>query len=118
MASSVSHDSHNIIVVGDNDRDMALAVNAVIEAKGGYSLVEKGEVYDILPLPVMGLMSEAGYEEVSEKLERMIKKAHSMGISDDVDPFITLSFLALPVIPEIRITPRGLLDTVEFKLIK
>ena len=118
VASSVSHDSHNIIVVGDNDRDMALAVNAVIEAKGGYSLVEKGKVYDILPLPVMGLMSEAGYEEVSEKLERMIKKAHSMGISDDVDPFITLSFLALPVIPEIRITPRGLLDTVEFKLIK
>ena len=118
VASSVSHDSHNIIVVGDNDRDMALAVNAVIASRGGYSLVENGEVYDTLPLPVMGLMSDAGYENVSGKLERMINKAHAMGIPDDVDPFITLSFLALPVIPEIRITPRGLLDTVRFKLIK
>ena len=117
IASSVSHDSHNIIVIGDNDRDMALAVNAIIKEQGGYSLVQDGKVVDTLPLPVMGLMSDAGFEEVNKKLRRMIRKAHSMGIPDEVEPFITLSFLALPVIPEIRITPRGLLDTVEMKII-
>lgn len=118
VASSVSHDSHNIIVAGDNDRDMALAVNAVIEAQGGYALVQNGKVYDTLPLPVMGLMSDAGFASVQKKLARMIKKAHAMGIPDDVDPFITLSFLALPVIPEIRITPRGLLDTEKLQIIR
>lgn len=118
VASSVSHDSHNIIVAGDNDRDMALAVNAVIAAQGGYALVQNGKVYDTLPLPVMGLMSDAGFEAVQKKLSRMIKRAHAMGIPDDVDPFITLSFLALPVIPEIRITPRGLLDTKKLQIIK
>ena len=118
VASSVSHDSHNIIVVGDNDRDMAIAVNAVISAQGGYSLVSDGKVFDTLPLPIMGLMSDEGFEKVNKKLKRMIKKAHSMGIPDDIDPFITLSFLALPVIPEIRITPRGLLDTVKNELIE
>lgn len=117
VASSVSHDSHNIIVIGDNDRDMALAVNAIIKEQGGYSLVQNGKVADTLPLPVMGLMSDAGFEEVNKKLRHMIRKAHSMGVPDEVEPFITLSFLALPVIPELRITPRGLLDTVKMKLI-
>ena len=118
VASSVSHDSHNIIVVGDNDRDMAIAVNEIIKAQGGYTVVNKGKAFDTLPLPVMGLMSDAGYEEVNKKLKRMIKKAHNMGVSDDVEPFITLSFMALPVIPEIRIIPRGLMDTVKFELIR
>lgn len=118
VASSVSHDSHNIIVVGDNDRDMALAVNAIRESQGGYSLVCGGEVYETLPLSVMGLMSDEGFEKVNEKLERMIEKAHSLGIPRDIEPFITLSFLALPVIPEIRVTPRGVLDTVKFEPIK
>ncbi len=108
IASSVSHDSHNIIVIGDNDRDMALAVNALIESQGGYSLVEDGKVYDVLPLPIMGLMSDAGFESVNEKLADMKKKAASMGVLPEIDPFITLSFMALPVIPELRITPRGL----------
>ena len=75
-------------------------------------------MFDTLPLPIMGLMSDEGFEKVNKKLKRMIKKAHSMGIPDDIDPFITLSFLALPVIPEIRITPRGLLDTVKNELIE
>lgn len=118
VASSVSHDSHNIIVVGDNDRDMALAVNAIRESQGGYSLVCDGEVYETLPLSVMGLMSDEGFETVNEKLGRMIEKAHSLGIPHDIEPFITLSFLALPVIPEIRVTPRGVLDTVKFELVE
>ena len=108
VASSVSHDSHNIIVIGDNDRDMALAVDEIIRTQGGYTVVENGEVFETLPLPIMGLMSDAGFESVNETLGRMIKKAHEMGVPADIEPFITLSFLALPVIPTLRITPRGL----------
>lgn len=107
IASSVSHDSHNLIVIGDNDQDMYLAVQELVRTQGGYTLVEKGRVFDTLPLPVMGLMSDAGYEKVNDLLESMISKAHSMGIKKGFDPFITLSFMALPVIPDIRVTPRG-----------
>lgn len=117
IASSVSHDSHNMIVVGDNDRDMALAVRELIRTQGGYTLVENGVIFDTLPLPVMGLMSDAGYEQVNEKLSGMIPKAHSMGIPEGFDPFITLSFMALPVIPEIRITPRGIYLVTEDRML-
>lgn len=107
IASSVSHDSHNIIVVGDNDEDMILAVEELKRTQGGYTLVCDRKVFETLPLPIMGLMSDAGYEKVNELLARMLPKAHEMGIPQGFDPFITLSFMALPVIPEIRITPRG-----------
>lgn len=118
IASSVSHDSHNIIVIGDNDHDMYLAVQELLRVQGGYTLVENGEVFDTLPLPIMGLMSDAGYEKVNEKLARMIPKAHEMGIPKGFDPFITLSFMALPVIPQIRITPRGVYLTKEDRMIQ
>ena len=118
IASSVSHDSHNIIVVGDNDHDMALAVKEMIRTQGGYTLVCNGEIYGTLPLPVMGLMSDAGYESVNEALARMIPKAHEMGVKDGFDPFITLSFMALPVIPEIRITPRGIYLVNEDRMVR
>ena len=118
IASSVSHDSHNIIVVGDNDRDMALAVKEMMRTQGGYTLVRDGEIYGTLPLPVMGLMSDAGYESVNEALAKMIPKAHEMGVKDGFDPFITLSFMALPVIPEIRITPRGIYLVKEDRMLR
>ena len=118
IASSVSHDSHNLIVIGDNDHDMYLAVQELLRVQGGYTLVENGEVFDTLPLPIMGLMSDAGYEKVNEKLARMIPKAHEMGIPKGFDPFITLSFMALPVIPQIRITPRGVYLTKEDRMIQ
>lgn len=108
VASSVSHDSHNIIVIGDNDEDIALAVNEIIRVQGGYTVVEHGRVFDTLPLPIMGLMSDAGFENVNEKLKVMKDKAFEMGVSKEFDPFITLSFMALTVIPELRVTPRGL----------
>lgn len=108
IASSVSHDSHNIIVIGDNDEDMYLAVQELIRTQGGYTLVSDHHVYDTLELPVMGLMSDAGFQYSHRKLERMIRKAHEMGVPDAMAPFITLSFMALPVIPEIRVTPRGI----------
>lgn len=118
IASSVSHDSHNIIVVGDNDRDMYLAVKELVRTQGGYTLVENGKVYDTLALPVMGLISDEGYETVHEKLSRMIPKAHEMGIREGFDPFITLSFMALPVLPQIRITPRGIYLVDEDRMLK
>ena len=110
IASSVSHDSHNIIVIGDNDQDMALAVQELIRTQGGYTLIADHQVFDTLELPVMGLMSDAGFRYSHIKLKRMIEKAHEMGVPDGIAPFITLSFMALPVIPEIRITPRGIYD--------
>ena len=112
IASSVSHDSHNIIVIGDNDKDMWLAVQELIRVQGGYTIVSDHRVFDTLELPVMGLMSDAGYQYSNRKLKTMIDKAHEMGVGTGVDPFITLSFMALPVIPEIRITPRGIYDVL------
>ncbi|SCP97260.1 adenine deaminase [Anaerobium acetethylicum] len=113
IASSVSHDSHNIIVVGDNDDDMVAAVNELIEKQGGYTIISGGKSAGTLPLPVMGLMSDAGHEEVEEKLKTMISKAWEMGVNPKIDTFINLSFMALPVIPEIRITARGIYDVAE-----
>ena len=112
IASSVSHDSHNIIVIGDNDKDMWLAVQELIRVQGGYTIISDHRVFDTLELPVMGLMSDAGYQYSNRKLKTMIDKAHEMGVGRGVDPFITLSFMALPVIPEIRITPRGIYDVL------
>lgn len=111
IASSVSHDSHNIIVIGDSDEDMAVAVNEIARVQGGYTVVENGKVFKTLPLPIMGLMTDVNFEEVNEIVRAMKEKAYSMGVSKEVDPFITLSFMALTVIPELRITPRGLFQT-------
>lgn len=108
IASTVGHDSHNLIVVGDNDRDMARAVDALIACGGGYAVVESGKEPEVLPLEIMGLISSQSYSQVSEQLQKMIAQARRMGVPQQVDPFITLSFLALPVIPQARITTRGL----------
>lgn len=110
VASSVSHDSHNIIVVGDNDRDMEIAVNELIKKQGGYTVAGNGEIIETLPLPIMGLISDAGYEKVEEKLKRMIVQVRDMGVDPNIDPFITLSFMALTVLPEIRISTRGIFE--------
>jgi len=117
IASSVSHDSHNIIAVGDNDEDILLAVEELNRTHGGYTIVENGKVFDTLELPVMGLISERSYSEVSSKVRTMTDKAYSMGVPRNLDPFITLSFMALPVIPEIRCTARGIFSVVEWKLL-
>jgi len=117
IASSVSHDSHNIIVIGDNDRDILLAVKELVRTQGGYTIVENGEVLETLPLPIMGLISDLKFNEVHSRLKTMIDHAHRMGVPDDMDPFITLSFIALPVIPEIRITTNGLYDITHGKFI-
>lgn len=108
VATSVAHDSHNLIVAGDNDDDILLAIQAVQENQGGYAIVSEGKVLEVLALPIAGLMSDKSSEEVTEKVASMLKTAERLGISKEIDPFITLSFMALTVIPEIRITERGI----------
>lgn len=107
VATSVAHDSHNLIVAGDNDEDILLAIRAVQENQGGYAIASKGKVLDVLPLPIAGLMSDKSCGEVTQKVAVMLEEAKSLGISNEIDPFITLSFMALTVIPQIRLTERG-----------
>lgn len=117
IATSVSHDSHNIIAAGDNDEDIIAAVNKLLETQGGYAIACGGNVMDVLPLPIGGLMSTWPCEKVKEKAASMLSLARSLGIPEGTDPFITLSFLALPVIPHLRLLDTGLFDANEFRLI-
>ncbi len=109
MASSVAHDSHNLIVVGANDRDMWIAVRHLIEINGGHTVVADGEILETLPLPIAGLLSDRPVEEVVETEERLLEAVRQLGVTI-ASPFITLSFLALPVIPELKLTDQGLVD--------
>ena len=112
VATSISHDSHNIIVVGTNEEDMAAAVNRLVELKGGIVVYDKGEVTAEVPLAIAGIMSDEPLVEVNRKLEDAKEKAFAMGVNREIDPFMTLSFMALPVIPTLRITTRGVIDVV------
>ena len=114
LASSVAHDSHNIVVVGVTDADMAAAVREVVAMGGGIAAAAGGRVAARLPLPVAGLMSLEPVQAVSAAMDRLVDAAHELG-SALKDPFMTLSFLALPVIPELKITDRGLVDVLQFR---
>jgi len=116
LATSVAHDSHNIAVVGVSDEEMLDAVRAVQQMGGGLVALAEGVVQSRLPLPVAGLMSEARLEEVQQGLESCIAAARGLGCRL-TDPFMTLSFLCLPVIPELKLTDRGLVDVGEFRLV-
>ncbi|MDD6348294.1 MAG: adenine deaminase [Lachnospiraceae bacterium] len=111
VATSIAHDAHNIIVVGTNEEDMAAAVNRVAEIKGGITVIDKGEVVAELPLEIAGLMTEKPIGVVNETLEAAKEAAHRLGVSYDIDPFMTLSFMSLTVIPTLRITTHGVYDT-------
>ncbi|HHY27849.1 MAG TPA: adenine deaminase [Desulfitobacterium dehalogenans] len=117
IATSVSHDSHNIVAIGDNDESILLALQQLQRVQGGYTIVRDKTVLATLPLPIMGLISDAGYEFVENTLNKMIGYAHEMGVPANTHPFIALSFITLPVIPEIRITTRGMYDVIEQKFI-
>jgi len=110
VATSVAHDSHNIICVGCTDEDMAIAANRVVENHGGIVVVDGGKVIAELQLEIAGLMSHKPLAEVNELLENAKDAAYSLGIGQDVDPFMTLSFMSLPVIPTLRLTTRGVID--------
>lgn len=117
VAGTVAHDSHNLIVAGVSDRDMHVAVRALEECGGGFVCVADGRVLELLPLPLAGLMSDMEPGEVAEGLDRLNAAARSLGCPEDINPFMQLSFLPLPVIPRLRLTDRGLVDVVAFGFI-
>ncbi|MBR2179809.1 MAG: hypothetical protein IJ862_05400 [Selenomonadaceae bacterium] len=118
VAISVAHDSHNIIVAGTHNEEIAFAVEKLIEMEGGMILVKAGNVISSLPLPIAGIMSDKSGEFIAEELDKLHEKAHSeLGISKDVEPVMTLTFMSLSVIPEIKLTDRGLFDYESFNFI-
>ena len=117
VATSVAHDSHNIITVGCNDDDIAVAVNAIKDSKGGIAVVENGKIKALLELPIAGLMSDEPLTTVNEKLENAKLSAYELGADKSIDPFMTLSFLSLPVIPSLRITTKGVFDAENWRML-
>lgn len=117
VATSVAHDSHNIITVGCNDDDIAVAVNAIKDSNGGIAVVENGKIKALLELPIAGLMSDEPLTTVNEKLENAKLSAYELGADKSIDPFMTLSFLSLPVIPSLRITTKGVFDAENWKML-
>lgn len=118
IATTIAHDSHNIIVIGDNDLDMFLAVESLKEIKGGIVVVHNKAVISSLSLPIAGLMTNMGAHYVSERLEEMHKQAlEILQINKEIDPFTTLSFMALPVIPHLKVTDMGLFDVDTYQFV-
>jgi adenine deaminase len=116
IGSSVAHDSHNLIIVGTNDQDMLKTAEIIQAMGGGLTVALNGKVLASLPLPIAGLMSEASVAKVNLQLETLHRAAKNLGCKIP-DPFMTLSFLSLPVIPELKITDKGLVDVNQFKFV-
>lgn len=116
-ATTVAHDSHNMIIIGTSPEAMFTAASELLNSSGGYTLVENTTVLRTLPLPICGLMSDKPADKLIKELEEIKYSAHQHGVHPAIDPFISLSFMALPVIPKIRITDMGMFDTVNFKFI-
>lgn len=117
IASSVSHDSHNLIVIGTNEHDMLVASERIKEIGGGLVAVDNGKVLCEMPLPIAGLMSDENASVCARQNEDIRKAAHSLGCPEDVEPFMNMSFVSLPVIPHIKLTTFGLFDVDSFSLI-
>ncbi len=117
VATSVSHDSHNLIVVGVNDGDMAYAVSELRRMQGGMVVVDGGKTLAALPLPIAGLMSDLEGDRCERELLQVKAAAHSLGVKKSVDPFMTLSFASLAVIPTLRLTTLGVVDVEKFTLL-
>ncbi|NLY31268.1 MAG: adenine deaminase [Firmicutes bacterium] len=114
IAASISHDSHHIIVAGLNPEDILTAVEAIAQMQGGLVVVNQGETLASLPLPIAGLMSAEPVETVASRMESLEAAAQELGVTGD-SPFMTLSFMALPVIPALKLTDKGLVNVVQFK---
>lgn len=115
IATTVAHDSHNLIAVGTNDADMIKAIETLKEAGGGLTVVKDGEVLHTLPLPISGLLSDQPAHTVNESLHALHDALKETGFALDFNPFLTLSFLALPVIPDVKMTTQGLFDVRSFQ---
>lgn len=110
IAMSYAHDSHNAIAAADNVDDLVLALQTLQQIQGGIVVVEKGQVFDALPMEAAGLMSNRSAQEIAKRVSKMKEKVLEMGVANDIDPFANLSFLSLPVIPEVRLCPQGYYD--------
>ncbi|MEY8353370.1 adenine deaminase [Lachnospiraceae bacterium 54-53] len=117
VATSIAHDSHNLIIAGTNDADMALAGNTVRKNRGGLAVAAGGRILGELPLPIAGLMSEEPAEWVEERLEELKAQTRKLGIGEDIDPFMTLAFASLPVIPQLRLNTYGLIDVEKQEIV-
>ena len=117
-ATTVAHDSHNLIVIGTSPADMVVAANELVRVQGGYTLVHEGQVVGTVPLNICGLMSSEAPEKLIVDLEKIAEQAHAQGVPANIDPFISLSFMALPVIPRLKITDMGMFDVEKFEFIK
>lgn len=117
-ATTVAHDSHNLIVIGTNAQNMALAAQELVRVQGGYTLVHEGSVVGTVPLNICGLMSSAPAEQLIARLEQISAQARAQGVHEGIDPFISLSFMALPVIPKLRITDMGMFDVDKFTFVE
>lgn len=118
VATSIGHDSHNLVIAGVTDEDMVLAGNRVIENGGGLAIALEGKVLADLPLPIGGLMADEPVEVVDEKLEHMKKLSVELGISEDIDAFMTLAFISLPVIPKLRLNTYGVIDVEKYQVVE
>ena len=119
IAMSIAHDSHNIIIAGDSDEAMRLALNKIVALGGGIVLVANGKIKDYLKLEISGIMTQADPKDVADKLDKMKQDTRNMGLSKEIDdPFIQLAFLSLAVIPELKLTDKGLFDVNAFKNVK
>ena len=118
VATSISHDSHNIIVVGVSEKEIAAAANKVVELNGGIVVMRGGEAIGAVSLPVAGIMSDGTLENVNRELENAKKRALELGVSKEIDPFMTLSFMSLPVIPTLRLTTHGVFDVTKWKYVE
>jgi adenine deaminase len=116
IGSSVAHDSHNVVVLGTNDEDLVKAAETVRRMEGGLVAIAEGKVLASVPLPIAGLMSTARVAQVNNQLHRLQEAVRTLGCNIP-DPFMTLSFLSLPVIPELKITDRGLVDVTRFRIV-
>lgn len=118
LAMTISHDSHNLIIIGDNDKDMKIAMKEIERIQGGITLVNNSKVVDSIRLEVAGLMTNTEVKIVEKKLKFMETKAREMGLNKEVDDaFLSLAFMSLPVIPELKLTDKGLFDVNKFKLV-
>jgi adenine deaminase len=115
IATTVAHDSHNLILAGTNDADLLFAAEEIRKIKGGLIVVQNGKILASLPLPIAGLLSDQPYEKVCSSLASIHLALNEIGASHDFNPFLTLSFLALPVIPELKLTDMGLFQVSRFK---
>lgn len=117
VATSVGHDSHNLVIAGVTNEDIAAAGNRVLENEGGLAIAVDGKVVLDLPLTIAGLMSELSVEETDRRLEQMKALTRELGVHEDIDAFMTLAFVSLPVIPKLRLNTYGVIDTEQQQIV-